>query len=120
MVPSTLPDQLTCSQAVRQRCAELWGTYKVMAQVMWKTWAGQRAADLTPQLVVRAPSGSPYFALYFVGAASLRLPSQCLASSVNPLSHWRPASRLALAALPSSSLTITQDQDSIYQISGSH
>jgi hypothetical protein len=46
-------------QAVRQRCAELWGTYKVMAQVMWKTWAGQRAADLTPQLVVRSPSGSP-------------------------------------------------------------
>lgn len=44
---------------MRQRCAELWGTYKVMAQVMWKTWAGQRAAELTPQLVVRPFSGSP-------------------------------------------------------------
>jgi hypothetical protein len=45
---------------VRQRCAELWGTYKVMAQVMWKTWAGQRAAELTPQLVVRPASHFPY------------------------------------------------------------
>lgn len=40
-------------QAVKQRCAELWAMNKAIAQAMWKEWAGLRAAELTPQLVVR-------------------------------------------------------------------
>ena len=95
------------AQAVRQRCAELWGTYKVMAQVMWKTWAGQRAADLTPQLVVRPR-------LRFCVAPTCSTGLLPRSAILKQLVAWhqlctpmcrRPADCLALAVLPSSSLS---------------
>ncbi len=41
------------AQNVKEQCGNLWAMLKTGAQSTWKEWAGQRAAELTPFLVVR-------------------------------------------------------------------
>ncbi len=40
-------------QNAKEQCGRLWAMLKAGAQATWKEWAGQRAAELTPALVVR-------------------------------------------------------------------
>lgn len=47
---------------------------KAGAQATWKEWAGQRSAELTPQLVVRA---TRYLTTLFFAAGHIDHPASC-------------------------------------------